>query len=261
MPFSRFHAVVFDFFGTLTPAVPSRVRDEHAARSAAPLGIDPRRWRQVWDESWPQRAVGALGGLRETVAELAARCGVEAPDQVALLLACEARLAAQRELFAPRPDALRVLESIRRSGVRIGVLGDCSSELADDWALVPVARWVDAAVFSCREGRRTPDPALYAEAVRRLGTTPERCLYVGDGGRELSGAAAAGLTAVRLRAEDRVEHGAPGREAPDREADWTGWRATALAQIATGLDYPEVLRPEHERPPAGRAPFPPHSQP
>jgi len=253
MPFSRFHAVVFDFFGTLTPAVPSRVRDEHAARSAAPLGIEPRRWRRAWDESWPERSVGALGGLRETVAELAARCGVGSPDEAALLRACEARLAARRELFVPRPDAPRVLESIRRSDVRIGVLSDCSTELADDWALLPVARWVDAAVFSCREGRRRPDPALYAEVVRRLGTTPERCLYVGDGGgRELSGAAAAGMTAVQLRTEDRAEH-----ETYDRETDWTGWRATELVQIATGLDYPSVLQPEHGRPQPGPAPVPP----
>lgn len=30
--------VIFDFFGTLTPSTPARVWDEHAARSAAPLG-------------------------------------------------------------------------------------------------------------------------------------------------------------------------------------------------------------------------------
>ncbi|MFD7734949.1 HAD-IA family hydrolase [Kitasatospora phosalacinea] len=258
MPFSPFHAVVFDFFGTLTPAVPSRARDEHAARSAAPLGIDAQRWRRAWDESWPERAVGGLGDLRETVTALAARCGVTEPEQAALWQACEARRAAQHELFALRPDALRVLETIRRRDVRIGVLSDCSTELADHWALVPAARWVDTAVFSCREGRRKPDPALYAEAMRRLGVTPERCLYVGDGdGRELGGAAAAGMTAVQLRAEDRAEH-----ESYDRETDWTGWRATALTHIATGLDYPVVLQPEHERPPTAPAPFsPPAPQP
>ncbi|GLW68165.1 hypothetical protein Kpho02_04640 [Kitasatospora phosalacinea] len=253
MPFSPFQAVVFDFFGTLTPAVPSRVRDEHAARSAAPLGIDSQRWRRAWDESWPERAVGGLGDLRETVTALAARCGVTDPERIALWRACEARREAQRELFEARPDALRVLETIRRRDVRIGVLSDCSCELADHWALVPVARWVDAAVFSCREGRRTPDPALYAEVARRLGVTPERCLYVGVGdGRELGGAAAAGMTAVQLRTEDRAEH-----ESHDRESDWTGWRATALVQIATGLDYPVILQPEHERPPTGPAPVPP----
>ncbi|MEV4555419.1 HAD family hydrolase [Kitasatospora sp. NPDC049285] len=238
MPPSPFDAVVFDFFCTLTPAVPSATWDEHAARSAAPLGIEAGRWRDALDESFPERVVGALGDLPQTLRTLAARCGVT-PDEEALAAACAARLAAQRELFALRPDAEPTLERIAGFGVKVGVLSDCATELADSWPLLPIARYVDAAVLSCREGRRKPDPVLYATVAERLGVAPRRCLYVGDGGGgELSGARAAGMTAVLLRAVDWAADGAPGRE-----ADWSGPVLGTLSAVGTALDYPVMLRP------------------
>ncbi|RKE22596.1 HAD family hydrolase [Streptomyces sp. TLI_171] len=240
MPFSRFHAVVFDFLGTLTPAVPSAVRDAHAARTAAPLGIEPGRWRQAWDDSFPERAVGGLGDLRQTVTTLAARCGLDAPPAEALSRAVEARLAGRRELFAPRENAVQVLEWIRQADVRTAVLTECSGELADHWPQSALAPLVDVAVFSCREGRRKPDPELYAAVADRLGIAPERCLYVGAGGSgRLRGAEAAGMTAVLLRTADRAEHRAAGRE-----ADWPGRVLTDLHQVAVALDYPVIMEPD-----------------
>lgn len=247
-----FAAVIFDFFGTLTPRTPPEVWDEHAARSAAPLGIPPRTWRTALDDSFPERAVGALGDLRRTLRTLARRCGVE-PDEAALTAACEARRAAQRELFVPREDALATLDGIRDRGLRVGVLSDCTVELAESWSSLPVASRVDAAVLSCLEGRRKPDPELFATAARRLGVRPDRCLYVGDGsGDELRGAAARGMTAVMLCASD-PEDGA----VRARRAAWTGPFVTALSRLPAALDDPSTLTTEPRRDsPAGSGPRP-----
>jgi hypothetical protein len=57
-------AVIFDFFGTLTPSTPTSVWDDHAARSAAPLSIPARAWRAVLDASFPERATGSLGDFK-----------------------------------------------------------------------------------------------------------------------------------------------------------------------------------------------------
>ncbi|MFC4057087.1 hypothetical protein ACFOWE_02195 [Planomonospora corallina] len=75
-------AVIFDFFGTLTPSTPSHVWDEHAARSAAVLGIPARDWCAALDASFPERAVGSLGDLSATFRALVQRCGAEADDPV-----------------------------------------------------------------------------------------------------------------------------------------------------------------------------------
>ncbi|MFF0579572.1 HAD family hydrolase [Streptosporangium saharense] len=228
MPFS---AVIFDFYGTLTPSTPKHVWDEHAARSAAPLGIPVPVWRAALDSSFAERATGSLGDLRSTLLTLARRCGVD-PGEAALTAACAARTGAQRELLTLRDDALGTLGAIRERGLAVGVLSDCTAELATAWPELPLAPLVDAAVLSCEVGRRKPDPELFLLAARRLGVTPEECLYVGDGGgRELTGATACGMTAFMLYADDWE-----GADAQPREHDWAGPRLSHLSAVPGLLD-------------------------
>ncbi|WP_067186759.1 HAD family hydrolase [Microtetraspora niveoalba] len=224
-----FRAVIFDFFGTLTPSTPSHVWDEHAARSAAELGIPAQDWRAALDASFPERAVGSLGDLRATFRTLAGRCGAEVGETM-LAAACAARLAAQRELFILREDAVPTLTALRAEGLRVGVLSDCTVELSEAWPSLPLSALVDAAVLSCEVGRRKPDPELFDLAARRLDVTPQECLYIGDGGgRELTGASACGMRAVMLRADDWWDN-----YAHSREDDWPGPYLSSLKE-ALGL--------------------------
>ncbi|MBF9072268.1 HAD family hydrolase [Streptacidiphilus fuscans] len=231
-----FSAVIFDFFGTLTPSVPTDVWDEHAARSAAPLGIPMRQWRQALDESFADRAVGALGDLTETIRALARSCGVD-PDDETLAAAVAARRASQRELFVFREDAVDTLERLRGDGLRIGVLSDCTVELAEAWPSLAIAPLVDAVVLSCREGRRKPDPELFRQVAAQLGTPTGECLYVGDGGgSELSGASAQGMTAVMLRADDWAVN-----DAHAREDDWPGPFVSTLSEVVSAVRDPSLI--------------------
>jgi putative hydrolase of the HAD superfamily len=228
-----FAAVIFDFFATLTPGTPEHVWQEHTARSAAPLGVDVATWRRALDESWAERATGALGDQPATFRELARRHGV-LPDDQALAAACAARRTAQDELFVFRPDALAVLADIRARGLKVGVLSDCTVELAEAWPLLPVARLVDARVLSCEAGRRKPDPVLFATIAGQLGVAPRHCLYLGDGGgRELSGASAAGMHAVMLRAADWYTNAAHARE-DDWAGPWVPTLSGVLPLLAEG---------------------------
>jgi putative hydrolase of the HAD superfamily len=234
-----FAAVVFDFFATLTPGTPEAVWQDHTARSAAPLGLDVDTWRRALDESWSERATGSLGDLPATFRELARRHGAE-PDDDALAAACAARQAAQAELFVFRPDALAVLAGVRGRGLKVGVLSDCTVELADSWLVLPVAPLVDARVLSCESGRSKPDPVLFTTIAGALGVAPERCLYVGDGGgRELSGASACGMHAVMLRGDDWYTNAAHARE-----DDWAGPWIPSLSAVLPLLDQdcPEPAR-------------------
>lgn len=228
-------AVVFDFFGTLTPSTPAGVWDEHAARSAAPLGIPARTWRTALDTSFPERATGSLGDLAATYRTLALRCGVE-PSEAALAAACAARSAAQGELFVLREGAAATLTELRARGLRLGVLSDCTAELAGAWSQLPVAELVDARVLSCEEGRRKPDPELFLLIARQLGVAPQDCLYVGDGGgSELTGASRCGMQAFMLRAADWADN-----DAHAREDDWPGPFVSALADVPALVDRSDV---------------------
>ncbi|WP_406180994.1 HAD family hydrolase [Streptomyces canus] len=224
-------AVVFDFFGTLTPSTPKHVWDDHAARSAAPLGIPARTWRAALDASFPDRATGSLGDLAATFRTLAHRTGAD-PSEEALAAACAARMAAQRELFALRADAVPTLIELRDRGLRLGVLSDCTSELAETWSQLPLATLVDARVLSCEEGRRKPDPELFRLIARRLDTDPQNCLYIGDGGGdELTGASNCGMQAYMLRATDWTDN-----DSHAREDNWAGPFLPSLTDVLSLLE-------------------------
>jgi putative hydrolase of the HAD superfamily len=223
MPFA---AVVFDFYGTLTPITPEDVWKDLTARTAEPLGIDPEQWRRALDESYVERSTGALGDLAATFRELARRLGAE-PDDDAIAAACTVRRDGQREMLALRPDALDVLGKLRALGMRVGVLSDCTVELAESWAELPVAGLVDARVLSCEQGTKKPDPAMFLLVASQLQAEPRECLYVGDGGsRELTGASRCGMTAVMLRGDDWYHAIARGRE-----DDWPGRAVPTLTAV------------------------------
>lgn len=220
-------AVVFDFYGTLTPVSPSTVWAHNSARLAMAMGVPPDALLKVLDETFPDRITGATGGLWQTIRALGERLGVQLTD-TQLDEASRVRREVQESMFALRPEALPVIEGLRSRGLRIGLLSDCTSELPDAWSRLPLSGVVDAAVFSCVEGTRKPDPRLFRKVASELGAEPSQCLYVGDGGgRELTGASGLGMRAVLLAGTDWHEH-----RGNDREADWTGLRIGSLTELA-----------------------------
>ena len=220
-------AVVFDMYGTLTPSWPKSVWDDQRRACAGPLGIGEEEWIVALDDTWHERLTGAFGSLAETFRQVATRTG-RTPTDEQLAEAVALRYAAYRRVQQLRPDAIDTLRALRADGFKIGLVSDCTHDLADQWDELEQAEFFDAAVFSCHEGTRKPDPRLFLAAAERLGVPPERCLYVGDGGGdEMTGSAAVGMHPVLLAGEDWAENHAPGRP----EAAWTGLRAETLSQI------------------------------
>jgi putative hydrolase of the HAD superfamily len=227
-PMAEISAVVFDMYGTLTPSWPKSVWDEQKRPCAAPLAIPEAAWTAALDASWHERVTGSLGDLTETFRAVAIQAGCAQPTAEQLAEAVELRYASYRGAHELRPDAIDTLRALRADGFKIGLVSDCTHELADLWDELALAEFFDAAVFSCREGTRKPDRRLFLAAAERLGVPPEVCLYVGDGGGdELAGSGAVGMHPVLLAGEDWAANHAPGRP----ENEWTGRRAETLSQI------------------------------
>ncbi|WIM99471.1 HAD-IIIA family hydrolase [Actinoplanes oblitus] len=111
----------------------------------------------------------------------------------------------------PMPGARAALDRLRAAGLRLGVVTNQSGlarghftagELTavnrrveellgsfDTWQICPHD---DTAGCDCRK----PRPGLIEAAARALGTTPERCLVVGDIGRDMTAALAAGAAGI-----------------------------------------------------------------
>jgi histidinol-phosphate phosphatase family protein len=135
----------------------------------------------------------------------------------------------------PVPGARAALDRLRAAGLRLGVVSNQSGlarglfdehDLArvnarveellgpfDTWRVCPHD---DGAGCGCRK----PAPGLVRTAAHDLGTTPERCVVIGDIGGDVRAALAAGATAVLVpnpatRPEELAEAPAVAHSLPD----------------------------------------------
>lgn len=222
-------AVVFDYFGTLTPTIVTMTTDVERTAVGVALGVDPVALEAQWGTSYVARSTGQTGDLTTTLRAMAIALGGE-PTREGLAEAVRIRSVAYRRAASPRPDAVDVLRALKADGLRVAVVSDCSLELATLWPDLPVAEFVDTPVFSAIVGRRKPDPVMYRTAYDGLGVRPEECVYVGDGGSgELTGAAAVGMRPVLLADDDwAIGH------RYDQDT-WTGPVIHRLADVRTML--------------------------
>jgi putative hydrolase of the HAD superfamily len=129
------------------------------------------------------------------------------------------------------------LTALKERGLATALISDCTHELPAFLPTLPVAGLLDAAVFSIEMGVCKPDRRIFLAVCDQLGVHPQECLYVGDGGsRELTGAQAVGMTAVRLAAPDLADH-----LVFDRDTSFIGPEVTSLTEILTFLDRVPAL--------------------
>ncbi len=196
-------AILFDFYGTLTSAC---TRGPAHARVPRLLGCDPAEYFAVLETSFYPRCRGAHGDALETMRWVAHELGVRV-SPARLRAAQAARLIAVRADTHLRPEAVPVLWRLRRAGVRLAVVSDCAWELPQIMRALPIDHLLDTKVYSVDVGQAKPHPRMYLTACERLGVEPAGCVFVGDGGsRELTGAQALGMRAIRLAAPDLADH-------------------------------------------------------
>jgi putative hydrolase of the HAD superfamily len=216
-------AVLLDLYGTLVPGGDPARRDEMTRAVGRVLGTDPAAMAKAMLDSYDERARGALGDLPTTLRTLARRIGAE-PDEDAIARAAELRVAHWRNLLQPTAATLEALDRLRAADLQLALVSDCSIETPMVWDDTELAPRIPVAAFSSVVGVRKPHPDIYRAAYEPLGVTPEECLFVGDGGsRELTGAAALGMRALRIESEEL------GRVDPDLE--WAGGAIATLDEI------------------------------
>jgi putative hydrolase of the HAD superfamily len=212
-------AVVFDLWDTIVD-FDVDASDALNRRIAEHLDVPYDRFVDVWysAESFRNRNVGPIAQCFAAACET---LRVEADvDEIVSW-----RLELTRSSLVPRDGLLETLAELRERGLRIGLISNCSEEVADVWADTSFARFFDDAVFSATARLAKPDPAIYRLAADGLGVEPEECLFVGDGANdELRGARDAGMTPVLMQLDGREPHW-------DEVRDWGGLRITSLPQV------------------------------
>ena len=110
----------------------------------------------------------------------------EAAAEVGLSPALAAQLAARYGELEPLPEVREVLGALRREGVALGVVTNCSEELAAK-AVACSGIDFDVVVTAERAGFYKPDPRPYEIALDELGVAPGRCLFVAGSAYDLFG--------------------------------------------------------------------------
>ena len=130
------------------------------------------------------------------------------------------------------PDVVSTLEELRRRGLRLGIVSNAAylpRLMNAQLAALGLAKYFSGVTFSSEVGVRKPHPAIYQDALAKVGVQPSKALFVGDRIREdVQGPQSLGMRAVLTR-EWRQEDD-PG------VADFVIQRLGELPAIISGLE-------------------------
>lgn len=200
-----FDAVLFDLFDTLCHLDEALYR-EGKRRCALTLRMDPQRYFQAWIALQDRCQRGEIGTVEERIREACSLLGRQVdPGTVAEVSRIEED--ALLRCVSLHPDALPALRRMRSvPELKLALVSNASSPARSLPKALGILPFFDALIFSFEVGSVKPEPEIYLSACRSLGVTPDRCLFVGDGnGRELEGAMALGMTAVRIERPEVME--------------------------------------------------------
>jgi HAD superfamily hydrolase (TIGR01509 family) len=144
------------------------------------------------------RSLGALGSPRDELRRLLAHCAAREVDDGLLDDVLRIEAANWRDGVRLYDDVLPALDELRRRGLRLGLVSNCSWQTAGVVEATGLDRAVDAVVLSFEVRLMKPEPAILRLALERLGAAPARSLLVDDSAANVDGARAMGMEAVLL---------------------------------------------------------------
>jgi putative hydrolase of the HAD superfamily len=213
-------AVVFDLWNTLA-VWPDELSQDFRRRWAGHVG----KTLEEIDAAW--YATGAYEQRESGPIAIALRAVCDALDAPAAdideLVRWRVELA--RKAVAPDDGVVETLSELRKRGFRLGLISNCTEEVALVWADTSFAPLFDVAVFSATAGCMKPSARIYEIACAELGVEPRECLFVGDGANdELRGAGEVGMTPVLIHRDSEVPYW-------ENLRDWDGLRVTSIPQV------------------------------
>ena len=171
-------AVIFDMFETLITHFESPLY--MGKQIAADIGIDERKFREIWDTTDDARTRGerTLEDVIEEILRVNDRFSPELYDRI-----ITKRKQSKIECFHHlHPEILPMLQALKEQDMRIGLITNCYFEEQDVIRSSVLFPYFDSVCMSCEIGIKKPDTAIFARCMKELALPPQECLYVGDGG-------------------------------------------------------------------------------
>ena len=178
-------AVIFDFGGVLArPKWSTEMIASIIVKKLAEKNIKvPSNFADALNDVIGEHLRISTCSLKEilfeiTIKKALERVGIKISDALAYQLMLEVSKA---ELHEIRPETEKVLRTLKRMGLKIGVLSNTSlyvvKNLLEKKSLM---KYIDALVLSRDTKYRKPHPSIYLEILKRLRAKPQEAIFVGD---------------------------------------------------------------------------------
>lgn len=203
-------AVLFDFGGTLYDYASLEAGDRECVMALARWsGIDAdeiavRRaqrdaMRRVFQGYLARRFYLHRDMFRDAAAATVESFGIT-PDEAHLQRFREMQWELHQRDFVLREGVIETLQALRARGLHVGMVSNIDDDQLDH--LIDVAglrRYFDSLLSSETATACKPDPAIFGEALRRAGCTPDEALFVGDTlVQDVAGANRVGIRSVLI---------------------------------------------------------------
>jgi FMN phosphatase YigB (HAD superfamily)/uridine kinase len=210
----HFDVICFDFWNTLVP-LSKNLKEEAFQKTASLLGIDSEVLRPIWQQSRQQRETMEL---KDFLDELCRDLGIVSCPNLIEEVMRERYILHGSAISSLCDDAELTLRMLREAGYQLGLVSNCTSDVPEMLSSISDKLSFDVTVFSCFEGVMKPARDIFLRVSERLGVSPSRCLYVGDGNdNELEGAKLTGMTPVLLEKSQKI--------------DWNGFKIKSLSDL------------------------------
>jgi HAD superfamily hydrolase (TIGR01549 family) len=187
-------AIIFDLYGTLLHLSDRSLHKEMPAI----LGASRRDWLALMRGELLTRPFESHHAFADHVARA---LGATDDGRIA---ACRESVDREIASVVPYEGVRSLLAFLQRRGFRLGLISNCASPHREPLFDLGLDTHFAAMTFSCDAGKSKPDPSLYADLARRLGSDPSNILFVGDSHwNDVVAPAEGGMMTVGLRTAGR----------------------------------------------------------
>ncbi len=188
-------AIFFDLYETLiTEFANGHKIFKRNYQDYALLGLEYEEFAVEWRSRIQQRMAGEYKDYFEVILDMMKVRNLPYKPEVVQYLYKERIKEKTIPFNNIRSDILELLDTLRSSGIKLGLISNCTEEEVRAWQESPLPSFFDHVVFSYEVRLAKPDPRIYQLACEGLSVLPRECIFVGDGGSdELNGAYKAGI--------------------------------------------------------------------
>ncbi|WP_339290935.1 HAD family hydrolase [Paenibacillus sp. FSL W8-0187] len=188
-------AVFFDLYETLITEFEKAKRiSKRSYDYMNSLGLSEAEFKQEWGTRFERRMNGHFPDYHSVIRDILVSRSLLYPQEHVEFL-YQSRVSEKKIPFNRISNEIcRMLELLRKRGLKLGLISNCSEEEVISFWQSELAPYFDDVIFSYKVGVAKPNDEIYQLACDRLSVTPQDSLFIGDGGSdELRGARSAGL--------------------------------------------------------------------